>query len=53
MKHSDCARTGKGIVQLYLPFGRSFLEMHEWEFIALPIATAVDVRARTDRQSDR
>jgi hypothetical protein len=39
------------IVRLYLPFGRSFLEMPEREFIALPIATAADVRARADRQS--
>jgi hypothetical protein len=53
MKRSDCARTGKGIVQLYLPFDRSFLEMHEWELAALPIATAIDVRACSDRHSDR
>lgn len=39
------------IMRLYLPFQRSFLEMPEQEFIALPIATAADVRTRADRPS--
>jgi hypothetical protein len=38
-------------VLLYLPFLRTYAEMPEREFIALPIATAADVRARADRQS--
>lgn len=39
------------IVRLYLPFRQSFQEMPEQDFIALPIATAADVRARADRPS--
>ncbi|KXF59781.1 hypothetical protein [Burkholderia thailandensis] len=37
--------------QLYLPFQRSYSEMAERDFIALPIATAADIRARADCQS--
>lgn len=37
-------------VRLYLPFRQSYSEMAEREFIALPIATAADVRARADRR---
>ncbi|PMS30863.1 hypothetical protein B0G57_12749 [Trinickia symbiotica] len=40
------------IVQLYLPFRQSFLEMPEREFIMLPIATAADVRARADQSAE-
>ncbi|NIF51268.1 hypothetical protein [Burkholderia sp. Ax-1724] len=39
------------IVQLYLPFQQAFLEMSEREFIALPIATAANVRERANRQA--
>jgi hypothetical protein len=39
------------IVELYLPFLRTYGQMRECEFIALPIATAADVRTRADRQS--
>lgn len=34
------------VVLLYLPFLRTWAEMPEREFIALPVAIAVDVRAR-------
>ncbi|RZF24486.1 hypothetical protein EVC45_38390 [Paraburkholderia sp. UYCP14C] len=40
-------------VRLYLPFPRSYSEMPERDFIALPIATAADIRARADRQTAR
>lgn len=39
------------IVQLYLPFQRAFNEMPELDFIALPIATATDVRVRANNLS--
>ncbi|AWY52970.1 hypothetical protein [Burkholderia gladioli] len=39
------------IVLLYLPFQQAFDEMPELDFIALPTATAADVRARADRPS--
>lgn len=39
------------IVRLYLPFLQAFREMSEREFIALPIATAADVKTRANRQS--
>ena len=39
------------IVELYLPFLRTYGEIRAREFIALPIVTAADVRARADRQS--
>lgn len=40
------------VVQLYLPFLQTFAEMVEEDFIALPITTAADVRARatTDKK---
>ncbi len=38
-------------VLLYLPFLQTFDEMSERDFIALPIATAADMRARADRQA--
>ena len=39
------------IVKLYLPFTRAFGEMPEYDFIALPIATADDVLARSKRHA--
>ena len=36
---------------LYQPFLQTYAEIPERGFIALPIATTVDVRARADRQS--
>jgi hypothetical protein len=39
------------IMELYLPFLQTYAGMPEREFIALPTATAADVRARADRQS--
>ncbi|MGY6258918.1 hypothetical protein ACXIVK_36345 [Paraburkholderia caledonica] len=39
------------IVKFYLPFPQTFDEMPERDFIALPIATAADVRARADREN--
>lgn len=39
------------IVKLYLPFPHTFDEMPERDFIALPIATADDVRARSARHA--
>ncbi|KAA0072909.1 hypothetical protein CIW54_28095 (plasmid) [Paraburkholderia sp. T12-10] len=45
-------RNGKRwIVRLYLPFPQTFDEMPERDFIALPIATADDVRARSKRHA--
>jgi hypothetical protein len=38
-------------VLLYLPFPQTFDEMPERDFIALPIATADDVRVRADRKA--
>ncbi|RDJ98106.1 hypothetical protein [Paraburkholderia lacunae] len=40
------------IVRLYLPFQRTSSDMPERDFIALPIATAADVRARPNGQSE-
>ncbi len=37
------------IVRLYLPFRKEYREMPERDFIALPIVTADDVRARAGR----
>jgi len=37
---------GQWIVRLYLPFPQSYSEMPERAFIALPIATTADMRAR-------
>ena len=42
---------GMGKNSQYLPFLRTYGEMPEREFIALPIATADDVQARANRQS--
>jgi hypothetical protein len=39
------------IMRLYLPFRQSYSEMSERDFIALPVATAADVRARADRST--
>jgi len=39
------------IMELYLPFLQTYAGMPEREFVALPTATAADVRARADRQS--
>jgi hypothetical protein len=39
------------IGRLYLAVPQAFLETSEREFIALPIATAADVRERANRQS--
>jgi hypothetical protein len=36
-------------VLLYLPFPQTFNEMPEHDFIALPIASAADVRVRANR----
>jgi hypothetical protein len=38
------------IVELYLPFLRVYEEMPERAFIALPISTAADIRARADQR---
>ncbi|MFM0198180.1 hypothetical protein PQQ65_34555 [Paraburkholderia strydomiana] len=38
------------IVGLYLPFLRIYGEMPERDFIALPVATAANIRQRADRQ---
>lgn len=38
------------IVELYLPFLRIYGEMPERDFIALPVATAANIRQRADRQ---
>ena len=38
------------IVRLYLPFLRVYEKMAEHAFIALPIATAANVRARADQE---
>ncbi|MDT8843837.1 hypothetical protein ParKJ_41310 [Paraburkholderia fungorum] len=38
------------IVELYLPFLRIYGEMQERDFIALPVATAANIRQRADRQ---
>jgi hypothetical protein len=40
------------VVKFYLPFRETFGEMPEGEFIALPVATAVDVQTRSDRRPD-
>ncbi|WP_069352336.1 hypothetical protein [Burkholderia cenocepacia] len=39
------------VMRLYLPFQRSYLEMPEHDFIALPVATAADLRMRADRST--
>ena len=39
------------LVLVYLPFPQTFDEMPERDFIALPIATAHDMRIRADRQA--
>jgi hypothetical protein len=41
---------GDWVIELYLPFLKTYSEMVEHDFIALPIATAQDIRARADRQ---
>jgi hypothetical protein len=40
----------KWVVELYLPFLNTYAEMAEHDFIALPIASAKDVRARANRR---
>jgi hypothetical protein len=42
----DQALDEEGIVKLYLPFLQTYTGIPEREFIALPTATAADVRAR-------
>jgi hypothetical protein len=37
------------VIRLYLPFRQSYSEMPDCDFIALPIATAADIRERADR----
>lgn len=49
--YAGCKDGKQWAVRLYLPFTQSYSEMPEREFIALPIATADDVRQRADRQS--
>jgi hypothetical protein len=38
-------------MRLYLPFRQSYSEMSERDFIARPVATTADVRARADRST--
>lgn len=47
--HPYAARKGgkRWIVKLYLPLPQTFDEMSERDFIALPIATSDDIRARS------
>jgi len=51
--HPDAGRRQgeQWFVPLYLPFPQTFDEMPERDFIALPIATATDVRIRADRKA--
>ncbi len=43
-KHSDC-----WVICLYRPFTQAWTEMAESVFMALPIATPVDIKKRSER----
>jgi hypothetical protein len=51
--HPYAGRKKEGVwmVDLYLPFPQTYDTMAESDFIALPIATAYDIRVRAERRS--